>query len=56
MTSATTGCTAGLSFDILLDPTANIYLRLGAFDRYDSNPYGSKRNDLTYWMMLQFKF
>jgi Protein of unknown function, DUF481 len=44
------------SFDILLDPTANIYLRLGAFDRYDSNPYGSKRNDLTYWMMLQFKF
>jgi hypothetical protein len=44
------------SFDILLDPTYNAYLRLGAFDRYDSQPFGSKRNDLEYFVTLQFRF
>ena len=44
------------SIDILLDPTYNAYLRLGVFDRYDSRPYGSKRNDLDYFMTLQFRF
>ena len=44
------------SFDILLDPETNVLLRIGAFDRYDSQPYGSKRNDLDYYMTLQFRF
>jgi hypothetical protein len=44
------------SFDILLDPQANILLRIGAFDRYDSNPMGSKRNDLDYFVTLHFRF
>jgi hypothetical protein len=44
------------AFDILLDPEANILLRVGAFDRYDSNPCGSKRNDLDYYLTLYFRF
>jgi len=44
------------SFDILLDQTYNAYLRLGVFDRYDSQPYGSKRNNLDYFATLQFRF
>jgi len=44
------------SFDILLDQQSNIMLRLGAFDRYDSRPYGSKRNDIEYFAMLSFRF
>lgn len=44
------------SFDILLDPETNVLLRIGAFDRYDSKPYGSQRNDLDYFMTLQFRF
>jgi hypothetical protein len=44
------------SFDILLDEQYNAYLRLGAFDRYDSQPFGSKRNDLEYFATIQFRF
>jgi len=44
------------SFDILLDPQYNAYLRIGAFERYDSQPFGSKRNDLDYFATLQFRF
>ena len=44
------------SFDILLDPETNVLLRIGAFDRYDSRPFGSQRNDLDYFMTLQFRF
>lgn len=44
------------SFDILLDPETNVLLRLGAFDRFDSRPFGSQRNDLDYFMTLQFRF
>ena len=44
------------SFDILLVPQYNAYLRLGAFERYDSQTFGSKRNDLDYFMTLQFRF
>jgi hypothetical protein len=44
------------AFDMLLDPQNNIYLRIGLFDRYDSRPYGSKRNDLDYYLMLSFRF
>jgi hypothetical protein len=44
------------SFDILLDPQYNAYLRLGAFERYDSQSFGSRRNDLDYFMTLQFRF
>lgn len=44
------------AFDILIDPDLNMWLRLGAFDRYDSQPYGSKRNDLDYFMTLLLRF
>jgi len=44
------------AFDILIDPDLNMWLRLGAFDRYDSQSYGSKRNDLDYFMSLVFRF
>jgi Protein of unknown function, DUF481 len=44
------------AFDVLIDPDLDLYLRLGAFDRYDSRPNGSKRNDLDYYMSLLFRF
>jgi hypothetical protein len=44
------------SFDVLIDPDLSMYLRLGAFDRYDSRSLGSKRNDLDYFMSLLFRF
>jgi hypothetical protein len=44
------------AFDILIDPDLNMWLRLGAFDRYDSRAFGAKRNDLDYFMTLLFRF
>jgi len=42
--------------DLLIDPDLNAYLRLGVYDRYDSNPLGSQRNDLDYYMNLLIRF
>ncbi|HKA06877.1 MAG TPA: DUF481 domain-containing protein [Gemmataceae bacterium] len=42
--------------DLLIDPDLNAYLRLGVFNRYDSNPLGSLRNDLDYYMSLLIRF
>jgi len=42
--------------DLLIDPDLNAYLRLGVYDRYDSNPLGSLRNDLDYYMSLLIRF
>ena len=44
------------AFDVLIDPDLDLFLRLGAFDRYDSRPFGSQRNDLDYFMSLLFRF
>ena len=44
------------AFDILIDPDLNMWLRLGAFNRYDNWAFGSKRNDLDYFMTLLFRF
>lgn len=43
-------------FDFLIDPDLNAYLRFGVLDRYDSNPLGSLRNDLDYYMSLLIRF
>ena len=43
-------------FDFLIDPDLNAYLRLGVFDRYNSNAFGSKRNDVDYYMSLLIRF
>lgn len=45
-----------VSFDIMIDPDLNLLLRIGAFDRFDSQPYGSKRNDLDYFATMQIRF
>jgi len=45
-----------VSFDIMIDPELDLLLRIGAFDRYDSQSYGSKRNDLDYFATMQFRF
>jgi len=42
--------------DLLIDPDLNAYLRFGVFNRYDSNPLGSQRNDLDYYMSLLIRF
>jgi putative salt-induced outer membrane protein YdiY len=45
------------SFDILLDEELNLALRLGAQERYDSQPGpNTKKNDLDYFATLLFKF
>jgi hypothetical protein len=44
------------SFDIMLDPSLNLLLRLGVMERYDSMPLNSKRNDLDYFATLLFQF
>jgi hypothetical protein len=47
---------ARVTLDVLLDPDLNMYIRLGAMDRYDSVPYCSKRNDIDYFGSLMFRF
>ncbi|MCC6509357.1 MAG: DUF481 domain-containing protein, partial [Pirellulaceae bacterium] len=45
-----------VSWEMLWDETGNLSLKLGAIDRYDSTPNGLQPNDLTYSMLLLYKF
>ncbi len=45
-----------LAWEILLDESGNMSLKLGAMDRYDSTPNGRKPNDLNYTALLLYKF
>ena len=45
-----------LAWEILLDESGNMSLKLGALDRYDSTPNGRKPNDLNYTALLLYKF
>jgi Protein of unknown function, DUF481 len=47
---------ARAAYQILLDKENGIALRLGAQNRYDSNPGPARRNDLTYFATLGFQF
>lgn len=47
---------ARVSLDIQLDPELNLFLRLGAIDRFNSVPYGSSKNDIDYFGTLMFRF
>lgn len=47
---------ARVAYEYILDPESCMILRIGAQDRYDSNPGNAKRNDLTYFSTLGFKF
>jgi hypothetical protein len=42
-------------WEFLLDEDANLSLKLGAVDRYDSTPHGLKPNDLDYSLVLLWK-
>lgn len=45
------------SYDILIDPEANLKLKLGVEDRYDSDPGdGFKRNDFDYFALIAWEF
>ena len=44
------------SWEILLDGSDNLSLKLAATDRYDSTPQGAKPNDLYYSLLLLYKF
>ena len=44
------------TFDVLIDPTYNAYLRIGALDRYNSRPDGSPRNNIDYYLGFLFGF
>lgn len=45
-----------LAWEILLDGSDNLSLKLAATDRYDSTPQGARPNDLYYSMLLLYKF
>lgn len=44
------------SWEMLWDQMGNLSFKIGAIDRYDSTPGGRKPNDLTYSMLLLYKF
>lgn len=44
------------AYEIVLDPSHGMVLRLGVQDRYDSLPGTAKRNDVNYFTTLLFKF
>lgn len=45
-----------VSWEILLDGSENLSLKLAATDRYDSTPQGAKPNDVYYSLLLLYKF
>ena len=45
-----------VSWEILLDGSENLSLKLAATDRYDSSPQGAKPNDVYYSLLLLYKF
>lgn len=45
-----------LAWEILLDGSENLSLKLAATDRYDSTPQGAKANDIYYSLLLLYKF
>ncbi|MCG8653695.1 MAG: DUF481 domain-containing protein [Pirellulales bacterium] len=45
-----------VSWEILLDGTDNLSLKLAVTDRYDSTPQGAEPNDVYYSMLLLYKF
>ncbi len=48
---------AGAAYEHVISPASGMLVRLGAQDRYDSNPgNNSKKNDLTYFVTFGVKF
>ncbi|QDT03615.1 hypothetical protein K227x_19990 [Rubripirellula lacrimiformis] len=47
---------ADASWEILLDGSDNLSLKLSVTDRYDSTPQGAKPNDIYYSLLLLYKF
>jgi putative salt-induced outer membrane protein YdiY len=45
-----------VAWEILLDGSENLSLKLAATDRYDSTPQGAKANDIYYSLLLLYKF
>jgi putative salt-induced outer membrane protein YdiY len=47
---------ADAAWEILLDDSDNLSLKLAVTDRYDSTPQGAKPNDVYYSLLLLYKF
>ena len=47
---------ARAAYEHVISPATGMLVRLGAQDRYDSNPGNSRRNDLTYFATFGVKF
>ncbi len=45
-----------MSWEMLWDEVGNLSFKIGAIDRYDSTPNGRQPNDLTYSLLLLYKF
>jgi len=46
---------ANIGWEVLLDEEANLSLKLGLTDRYDSTPHGLRPNDIDYFVLLIWK-
>lgn len=47
---------ADVAWEILLNDSENLSLKIAATDRYDSTPQGAEPNDIYYSMLLLYKF
>lgn len=48
---------AKAGYEIIVDPTTKMFLKLGVSDRYNSNPGGGfKKNDIEYFVLLGWEF
>lgn len=47
---------ADFAWEVLLDDSENLSLKLAATDRYDSTPQGAEPNDVYYTLLLLYKF
>jgi putative salt-induced outer membrane protein YdiY len=45
-----------VSLDMQVDPELNLFIRVGAMERYDSDPFGSRKSDLDYFTTLMLRF
>ena len=52
---ADAGSRLDAGWEVLLSQAANLSLKIGVVDRYDSTPNGRERNDLNYTALLLWK-
>lgn len=47
---------AKLAYEVIIDPTYNLTMKMGLLDRYDSMPAGKRPNDISYFATFLWKY